>query len=155
VIFEPGTSRQYSNTGIAMMDYTVAAALRDAPQTDVRTLLRDRIMRPMGVPDSEWNCGYGKRYVVDGLPVVGSWGGGNFTAAATAAIGRLMLRGGDWEGGRLLKAEAVRQITTDAGTPGRAASAGGTTRRDSHRRCRAMHSGAQAQADRWCWWFRA
>ena len=118
MVFSPGTSRAYSNPGIAMMDYAVTAALRDAPEKDLRTLLRDRIMRPLGVPDVEWNCGYGRTFNVDGLPLVGSWGGGNYTARATARICRLMLREGDWQGRRLISAHAVRQITRDAGTPG-------------------------------------
>ncbi|MCI0539879.1 MAG: beta-lactamase family protein [Verrucomicrobiales bacterium] len=116
VLFEPGTAWAYSNPGIALMDYTVTAALKDA--LEIRTLLRDRIMRPIGVADGDWSCGYGKTETVDGLPLVGSWGGGSFTARATARIGRLMLREGNWEGRQLLSAEAVRQITSDAGMPG-------------------------------------
>jgi len=118
VLFEPGTEMQYSNPGIAMLTYCVTASLRDASLKDVRTLLRERIMRPIGVPDEQWSVGYGKTIAVDGLPLVGSWGGGNYTARATARVGRLMLREGDWEGTRLISAEAVRLVTRDAGTPG-------------------------------------
>jgi CubicO group peptidase (beta-lactamase class C family) len=120
VRFDPGAERQYSNPGIAMLSYAVTAALRDrdAPVKDIRTLLRDRIMRPIGVPDEEWVCGYGQTFTVDGLPLVAAWGGGNYTARAVARIGRLMLRGGDWEGERLLSPEAVRQTTGSSGLPG-------------------------------------
>jgi CubicO group peptidase (beta-lactamase class C family) len=118
VLFEPGERFQYSNPGIGMLTYCVSAALRDTPHKDARTLLRDRIMRPIGVPDAEWSCGYGKTFTVDGLPLVGSWGGGNYTARAAARVGRLMLREGDWDGKRLLSKEAVRQIIGDAGLPG-------------------------------------
>jgi len=76
VLFEPGTEMQYSNPGIAMLTYCVTALLRDAPIKDVRTLLRERIMRPTGVPDEQWSVGYGQTFAVDGLPLVGSWGGG-------------------------------------------------------------------------------
>jgi CubicO group peptidase (beta-lactamase class C family) len=120
-LFDAGEKFQYSNPGIAMLTYAVTAALTDAPQKDIRTLLRDRVMRPIGVPDKEWSVGYGKTYTVDGLPLVGSWGGGSYTARAVARVGRLMLREGDWEGKRLLSKEAVRQITADAGTPGHGA----------------------------------
>jgi len=96
----------------------VTAALRAAPEKDVRTLLRDRVMRPIGVPDAEWSVGYGALSAVDGLSLVGSWGGGSFTARASARIGRLMLREGDWDGRRLISAEAVRVTTRDVGTPG-------------------------------------
>lgn len=118
VLFEPGTEMQYSNPGIAMLTYCVTASLRDTPRRDIRTLLHERIMRPIGVPDEEWSVGYGKTYMVDGLPLVGSWGGGSYTARAVARVGRLMLREGDWEGRRLISAEAVRQVTRDVGTPG-------------------------------------
>jgi CubicO group peptidase (beta-lactamase class C family) len=118
VMFEPGAQMQYSNPGIAMLTYCVTAALRDAPLKDVRTLLRERIMQPIGVPDEQWSVGYNKTYAVDGLPLVGSWGGGEYTARATARVGRLMLREGDWEGTQLISPEAVRLVTGDAGTPG-------------------------------------
>ena len=50
-------------------------------------LLRERIMRPIDVGDEEWSIGYGRTYVVDGLPLVGSWGGGGYTARAVARVG--------------------------------------------------------------------
>jgi CubicO group peptidase (beta-lactamase class C family) len=118
VLFEPGTKLQYSNPGIAMLTYCVTASLRNAPHKDIRTLLRDRLMRPIGVADEEWSVGYGRTYTVDGLPLVAAWGGGGYTARAVARVGRLMLREGEWEGRRLIGAEAVRQVTSDAGTPG-------------------------------------
>lgn len=117
-VFDPGERLQYSNPGIAMLSHAVTVALKGAPEKDIRTVLRDRIMRPIGAPDEEWACGYGKTFIVDGLPLVASWGGGNYTARAVARIGRLMLRKGDWDGQQLLSKEAVRQITTDAGGPG-------------------------------------
>jgi hypothetical protein len=117
-LFEPGTKMAYSNPGIAMLTYAVTASLRNAPHEDVRTLLRERVMRPIGVPDDEWSVGYGRTPLVDGLPLVGSWGGGSYTARAAASVGRLMLREGDWDGWRLISADAVRQVTRDVGTPG-------------------------------------
>jgi CubicO group peptidase (beta-lactamase class C family) len=117
-LFDPGEKLQYSNPGIAMLTFAVTAALKDAPVKDVRTLLRDRVMRPIGVPDGEWSVGYGQTFTVDGLPLVGSWGGGNYTARAAVRVGRLLQRGGDWDGQQLLSKEAVRQSTMDAGTPG-------------------------------------
>jgi len=117
LLFDPGTKFQYSNPGIGVLTYAVTAALRDAPQKDVRTLLRERVMRPIGVPDAEWSVGYGKTYTVDGLALVPSWGGGGYTARAAARVGRLVLRKGDWDGTRLLSEEAVRQVTTSAGLP--------------------------------------
>lgn len=118
VLFEPGTGQQYSNPGIAMLTYAVAAALRDKSENDVRKLLNDRIMRPIGAAAGQWSIGYGKTYAVEGLPLVAAWGGGNFTPRAAARIGRLVLREGDWDGARLLSPEAVRLVTRDAGLPG-------------------------------------
>jgi CubicO group peptidase (beta-lactamase class C family) len=118
VLFDPGAKMQYSNPGIAMLTYAVTASLRDSPHKDIRTLLRERVMRPIGVPDDEWSVGYGQTSLVDGLPLVGSWGGGSYTARAVARVGRLMLREGDWDDRQLISRDAVRQVTHDAGTPG-------------------------------------
>src|SRR4051794_40042167 len=118
VVSEPGTKWGYSNPGIALLTYAVTAAIQDGPHKDVRTLLRDRVMRPIGAPDKEWSVGYTKTYMVDGMPMVGSWGGGNYTARTAARVGRLMLRDGDWDGKQLISKEAIRETTIDAGTPG-------------------------------------
>ena len=118
MLFAPGGKLQYSNPGIGMMTYCVTAAIRDGEHKDIRTLLRERVMRPIGVPDTDWSAGYGKTFLVDGLPLVAAWGGGAFTPRATARIGRLVLHEGDWEGRRILSKDAVRQVTADAGLDG-------------------------------------
>ena len=118
LVSAPGERFGYSNPGIAMLGYAITAALREAPEKDLRTVLRERIMRPIGVPDAAWNVGYGQTAMVDGLPLVGAWGGGNFTARATAQVARLMLQEGNWEGRPLLRAEAVRATTNDPRTAG-------------------------------------
>ena len=82
VIFEPGTKYQYSNPGIAMLAYCVTRAILKGPDKDIRSLLKNRLMDPIGVPDTEWACGYGQTFDVDGLPLVGTWG------AATTAFGQ-------------------------------------------------------------------
>jgi CubicO group peptidase (beta-lactamase class C family) len=117
-LFEPGERFQYSNPGIAMLTYALTSALRDTVARDARTLLRDRVMRPIGVRDEEWTIGYGATYTVEGLPLVAAWGGGSYTARAVARVGRLMLRQGEWDGQQILGREAVRLVTADAGTPG-------------------------------------
>jgi hypothetical protein len=118
VLFEPGAEMQYSNPGIGMLTYAVTASMKGSPQADVRSLLRERIMRPIGVLDSDWSVGYGKTFTVDGLPLIASWGGASFTPRAVASIGRLLMREGDWDGKRLLSEAAVRETTGDAGLPG-------------------------------------
>jgi CubicO group peptidase (beta-lactamase class C family) len=121
VVYEPGQGTQYSNPGIAMLAYCTTAALKDAPQKDLRTLLRDRVMQPIGVADDAWSVGYRKTFMVDGLPLVAAWGGGSYTARAVARVGRLLLRRGNWEGNQLICADAVRQVTCHSGTPGNGA----------------------------------
>jgi CubicO group peptidase (beta-lactamase class C family) len=118
VLFEPGTKAQYSNPGIAMLTYAVTAAIQDGRDKDIRMLLRERVMRPIGVPDKEWSVGYGQTVSVNGLPLIGSWGGGAFTPRTAARVGRLVLRSGDWDGTRVLSAEALQDVTSDAGLPG-------------------------------------
>lgn len=122
VLFEPGEKVAYSNPGMAMLSYAITAALAKAgaPQKDVRALLRERVMRPIGIADAEWSCGYGQTYAVDGLDLVANWGGGAFTPRAAARLGRLMLREGDWDGKRVLGQKVVRTMLDykAAQTPG-------------------------------------
>ena len=117
VIFEPGTKYAYSNPGMAMLSYAVTAGLRGAEHTDIRTLLRQRIMKPIGVKDSDWSIGYGKTFEVNNLNLVANWGGGGYTARAVARVGRLMLRKGDWQGRQLVDSEWVEEVVRFAGTP--------------------------------------
>jgi CubicO group peptidase (beta-lactamase class C family) len=115
--FKPGEGFEYSNPGMAMLAWAITSALQSGPQKDIRTLLRERIMVPIGVADTEWSVGYGETSEVEGLKLVAVWGGGSYTARAVARVGRLMLRKGDWEGKRLIDAAAVERVTSDAGTP--------------------------------------
>jgi CubicO group peptidase (beta-lactamase class C family) len=118
LLFEPGERMEYSNPGIGLLTWCVTAAIAGGEHRDIRTLLRERVYRPIGLADSQWSVGYGKTFEVDGLPLVGSWGGGSFTPRAAARIGRLILHEGEWDGRRILSREAVRDITHDAGLPG-------------------------------------
>jgi CubicO group peptidase (beta-lactamase class C family) len=117
VIFEPGSDYAYSNTGMAALSYAVTASLRGTKYPDVRALLRERILRPIGASDNEWSIGYGETYNVDGLPLVANWGGGNFTARAVARVGRLMLQRGNWDGRQLVDPGWVDRVTAYAGMP--------------------------------------
>jgi CubicO group peptidase (beta-lactamase class C family) len=77
VLFEPGTANQYSNPGMAALSYAITASLQGA---DIRTLLKERILDPLGVPEKSWSIGYGRAYNVDGLTLYANWGGATFTA---------------------------------------------------------------------------
>ncbi|TKJ38154.1 MAG: hypothetical protein CEE38_05195 [Planctomycetes bacterium B3_Pla] len=117
IVFTPGAKYAYSNPGMAMLSYAVTASLRNAKHTDVRNLLRERIMRPIGAKGSEWSIGYGKTYDVDGLKLVPNWGGGSYTARAVARVGRLMLKKGNWQGKQLIEQRWVERVLQYAGTP--------------------------------------
>src|SRR3989475_2256684 len=121
LLFTPGGGFQYSNPGMAILGYAVTAALKNSPHKDLRSLLRERVMRPIGVPDAQWSVGYEQTFNVDGLPLIATWGGGSFTPRAAARVGRLMLRRGNWEGQQLIASSAVEQTTTDTRTPGNSA----------------------------------
>jgi len=117
IIFTPGSKYAYSNPGMAMLSYAVTASLRSTEHIDVRTLLRERIMRPIGIDDSEWSIGYGKTYKVDGLNLVANWGGGSYTARAVARVGRFMLRKGNWQGKQFISRRWVETVLQYAQTP--------------------------------------
>ena len=118
VLDQPGTNERYSNPGMAMLGYCVTASLQGSHEKDLRSLLQRRIMRPLGVADAEWSVGYGTTVTVDGLPLVATWGGGSYSPNATARVGRLLLRKGDWEGSRLLSTSIIETATKHSGMPG-------------------------------------
>ena len=45
VLFEPGTHYAYSNPGMAALSYAITAALKGG---DIRTLLKERVLDPLG-----------------------------------------------------------------------------------------------------------
>jgi len=117
IIFEPGTQYAYSNPGMAMLSYCITSSIQSLPQKDVRSFLDERVMQGVGIPDDEWSVGYGQTYDVNGLSLVANWGGGSFSARATARLGRLMLRQGDWDGTQIVSPEWVQRVVAYAGTP--------------------------------------
>jgi CubicO group peptidase (beta-lactamase class C family) len=112
VIFPPGTRFAYSNPGMAALAYAVTASLKGAPQSDIRTLLKQRVLDPLGVPESDWSIGYGRAYEVDGLQLYANWGGGSFTPRATVRVGQFMLHKGTWQGRQLARQEWVQKMVT-------------------------------------------
>jgi CubicO group peptidase (beta-lactamase class C family) len=118
VLDVPGTKERYSNPGMAMLGYCVTASLRGADVADLRSLLKRRIMGPLGVPDAEWSVGYRTVTILDGLPLVATWGGGSYSPDAVARVGRLLLNRGTWEGRQLLDPTAVDTALKHGGMPG-------------------------------------
>ena len=117
VIFAPGSKYAYSNPGMAALAYAVTASLRGAPQADIRSLLKERLLNPLGVRESEWSIGYGRSYELDGLQLYANWGGGSYTARAVARVGQLMLQRGEWQGRKLVSPDWVDKVVSYAGTP--------------------------------------
>ena len=93
-------------------------AVEAEKDTDLRSLLKHRIMEPLGVPDSEWSIGYGTTAKMEGLPLVATWGGGTYSPNAVARDGRLMLHKGNWEGEQLISPSVAKAATTHSGLPG-------------------------------------
>jgi CubicO group peptidase (beta-lactamase class C family) len=114
ILFEPGTQYAYSNPGMAALSYAITSALTGG---DIRTLLKERVLDPLGVPERSWSIGYGREYEVDGLKLYANWGGASFTARAAARIGELMMLQGSWNGRKLMRREVVKEILTDQGMP--------------------------------------
>ena len=120
VLFEPGTQYAYSNPGMAALSYAITASLKGA---DIRTLLKDRVLDPLGIPERHWSIGYGRAYEVDGLKLYANWGGATFTARAAARIGQLMMLQGQWNGRELIRRDVVKTVLIDQGLPRPARSA--------------------------------
>jgi CubicO group peptidase (beta-lactamase class C family) len=118
VMEKPGTKERYSNPGMAMLSYCLTVKLRGTDTPDLRSLLRQRVMEPVGVPNAEWSIGYGTTTTVDDLPLVASWGGGSYSPDAVARVGRLLLRKGDWEGQVLIPPDVVSAALKPSGLPG-------------------------------------
>lgn len=117
ILDKPGMSARYSNPGFAMLGYCITASLSDAKNLDLRSYLRERVLRPLGIPDNQFVFGYDETTTIDGLPLVATWGGGEISPDATARIGRLLMHQGNWQGRRLISSAAVKAATTHAGQP--------------------------------------
>ena len=117
VVHTPGTKFAYSNPGFAALAYAITASLRGAPQPDIKTLIKERIMEPIGVPDQDWSIGYDGPTELDGLKIYATWGGANYTARATARVGQLMLQRGEWNGRQLVSRKWAETVVKYAGMP--------------------------------------
>ena len=69
------------------------------------------------MPHNEWSVGYGTATALESMTLVADWGGGAYSPDATARVGRLMLRKGDWNGRQLLAAWVVEEAIRHAGLP--------------------------------------
>jgi hypothetical protein len=116
VAFPPGQGFGYSNPGFAVLSLVLASVLGEGNTADLPTYLRERIFRPLGIPDEQWSIGYGRSFQAEGLETWATWGGAQLSPEALARLGELMRRRGDWHG-RVLPVEAVDAAVHYAGTP--------------------------------------
>ena len=114
--FEPGSRFEYSSLGYYTLSYILAASLENVPERDVQTLMKNRIMDPMGIPTNAWTIGIGKPQHFDGLKLE-YVGGGRYSARAIARIGQLMLNKGNWNGQQLIQPETVEALVSYGGSP--------------------------------------
>lgn len=117
LLFPPGAQAHYSNPGIAVLSECLGRSLRGSRYTDLAQLLRERILRRIGVPDAEWSVGYNGPVVLDGASLIAAWGGANFSPNAAARIGRLLARRGDWDEEQIIPFELATRATRWAGLP--------------------------------------
>ncbi|MFW6155470.1 MAG: serine hydrolase domain-containing protein [Planctomycetota bacterium] len=100
----PGEALHYNaTTNLLNLLMTQAAG------TDLKALFRDRIARPIGIPDDAWD--WAAAHEVDGLTVYNGAGGMSMTARQLARFGHLFLNEGTWDGREILSREWVRLST--------------------------------------------
>ena len=106
-LFEPGSRQLYSGLGYYVLAYVLTKSLRDAPQQDLATLLRERLFEPLDVPRRAWQISYGESHEFDGLQLYAIGSGASMTARAAARVGQLVLDRGSWQGQQLIAAAWV------------------------------------------------
>jgi len=111
----PGTRWEYNDVRVNRLALSLLQVLR-RPLPEV---LREAIMDPIGASDTWVWRGYRNSTVeIDGTPMEsvsggGHWGGGLFIGSRDhARMGHLMLRGGAWNGRRLLSEAWLRDLAT-------------------------------------------
>lgn len=118
ILFEPGSQADYSGVGYYVLAYVLARAVQESGEySDVRSYLRDRIMRPIGIPTHDWIVGYREAVEVDGMTLYAIGSGGRYTPRALARIGELFARNGEWEGRQIIDSQWVARALTYGGSP--------------------------------------
>lgn len=110
VKFTPGSREEYSGIGYYALAYAVTRSIQDSENSDIYTYLREKIMRPLEIPDTSWHLSYGKSHLVDGMNLYAFGSGAVYTARASARVGELMLNNGTWKGKTLVKQTLIDQV---------------------------------------------
>jgi CubicO group peptidase (beta-lactamase class C family) len=110
VVFEPGSRYAYSNPGMAALAFVVSSAL----EYRISAALAQRIFRPVGIPDAEWQISYGESWSVQDIDAQTVHGGGSFTPRAVLKIGQLLATN---YGAPILNPAATKRSTRYAGLP--------------------------------------
>lgn len=111
VIHPPGTRYSYSGLGFYALSYAITASLQATEYPDIPSLLRERLMRPLGIPGKAWSMSYGRTYSFDGMTQVAIGSGAAFSPRAAGRLGQLVLQQGRWEGRELLSLRSIREMT--------------------------------------------
>ena len=118
VMYVPGTGENYSNPGIAMLGYVLAAVLAEGPYGDLRSMLLERIVKPLGIPESEWEIGYNMVFEHKNLRFIAGWGGGELSANCLYLIGSMLLQNGSWNNQQLITHKTIQTVLYHCGFPG-------------------------------------
>ena len=165
--FAPGTTWFYSNSAVDALGDVVTYAF----DRDLLDVLRERILRPIGVADSEvrWQVNPKRDTRVSGNPNR-EFAGSLFTDPnAMARVGLLLMSHGNWNGKQLISSDYVGPRHAPAGRPGQArgwsttawgrtsatACSGSRTRTARCRTCRGTRSSSGARTTCSRWWCRA
>jgi CubicO group peptidase (beta-lactamase class C family) len=105
---EPGAKWVYNSGG----SHLIGAVIRDATGESPVEYARKHLFTPLGIRDFHWKPTPG------GLP--DGEGGLYLSAESIAKIGYLYLRGGEWDGTRILPADWAREATSKIVTLGNA-----------------------------------
>ena len=96
---DPGTCFCYDNT----CTFLASAMLTKATGLKLRDFLLDRLFRPLGIPDPQWEESE------DGYTIGAS--GLMLTTSEMALFGRFLLRHGNWEGRQLVSESWIERAT--------------------------------------------
>jgi CubicO group peptidase (beta-lactamase class C family) len=115
LVYEPGTKGIYSNDTSNML----AELLTLKFGQDLRDIFKRRVMDPIRAPPSEWawrENAFRSKTIAD-LKSREFASGITITHRTLARIGYLYLRGGEWNGRRILSTEFIREATRPTDLP--------------------------------------